>query len=102
MRATLKAIRDKLRRMMHVPLPVVGNWLGSMFRGYLNYFAVPGNLFRLSSFREEICRTWRRMAQRRSQRITLPWEWFNKLADRFIPPVRTIHPEARYYVKHSR
>jgi RNA-directed DNA polymerase len=38
MRATLKAIRAKLREKMHDPVPEVGKWLGSVVRGYFNYF----------------------------------------------------------------
>ena len=100
MRATLKAIREKLRKMKHEPVPVVGKWLGSVVRGYFNYFAVPGNEYRLCSFRTEVSRAWRRMLQRRSQRHNLPWERFSKLEKRFIPSYRHAHPypEQRFYV----
>ena len=104
MRATLKAIRAKLRSMMHYRVPVVGKWLGSVVRGYFNYFAVPGNQYRLCSFRSEICRTWRRILQRRSQRHNLSWARFRRLEKRFIPPYRHAHPypEERFRVKHPR
>lgn len=104
MRATLKVIRAKLRSMMHCPIPVVGKWLGSVVRGYFNYFAVPGNIYRLTSFRKEICRTWRRMLHRRSQRHRLSWKRFSQLEKRYIPPYRTLHPypEQRFRVKHPR
>ncbi len=104
MRATLKAIRAKLRSMMHDPVPTVGTWLRSVVRGYFNYFAVPGNVYRLSSFRSEICRAWRRMLQRRSQRHTLSWERFNMLAKRYLPSPRTTHPypEERFRATHPR
>ena len=104
MRATLKAIRAKLRSMMHHPIPLVGKWLGSVVRGYFNYFAVPGNIYRLTSFRKEICRTWRRMLYRRSQRHRLSWERFAQLENRYIPTFRTLHPypEQRFRVKYSR
>ncbi len=104
MRATLKAIRAKLRSMMHYRVPVVGKWLGSVVRGYFNYFAVPGNQYRLCSFRSEICRTWRRMLQRRSQRHNLSWARFRRLEKRYIPPYRHAHPypEARFRVTHPR
>ena len=104
MRATLKAIRAKLRSMMHHPIPLVGKWLGSVVRGYFNYFAVPGNIYRLTSFRKEICRTWRRMLYRRSQRHRLSWERFAQLEKRYIPPYRTLHPypEQRFRVKYPR
>ena len=104
MRATLKAIRAKLRSMMHDPVPTVGKWLRRVVQGYFNYFAVPGNVYRLSSFRNDICRAWRRMLQRRSQRHTLSWARFNTLAKRFIPSPRTTHPypEERFRATHPR
>ncbi len=92
MRATLKAIRAKLRSKMHDTIPSVGKWLGSVLRGYFNYFAVPGNGPRMHSFRGEICRTWRRMLIRCSQRHCLSWERFRRLVSRYIPPYRNIHP----------
>ena len=104
MRATLKAIREKLRSKMHDPVPVVGRWLGRVVQGYFNYFAVPGNAYRLCSFRYEVCRAWRRMLQRRSQRHNQSWERFGKLEKRYIPPFRNTHPypEDRFRVKHPR
>lgn len=104
MRATLKAIREKLRSMMHHPVPKVGRWLGSVVRGYFNYFAVPGNEYRLCSFRSEICRAWRRMLMRRSQRHNLSWERFCRLEKRYIPPYHHTHPypEQRFGVTHPR
>ena len=104
MRATLKAIREKLRTMMHSPVPKVGRWLGQVVRGYFNYFAVPGNVYRLSSFRQAICRAWRRVLLRRSQRHTLSWARFNRLAKRYLPSARTLHPypETRFRATHPR
>ena len=104
MRATLKAIRAELRRRMHDPVPKVGRWLGQVVQGYLNYFAVPGNATRLSRFRYEVCLAWRRMMQRRSQRHNLPWDRFEILANRYLPPIRITHsyPEERFRVKHPR
>ena len=92
MRATLKAIREQLRRKMHQAVPGVGKWLRSVVQGYFNYFAVPGNAYRLISFRSEVCRAWRRMLLRRSQRHCLSWQRFNRLVDRYIPPYRNTHP----------
>ena len=104
MRTTLKAIRGKLRKKMHDPIPIVGKWLGQVVQGYFNYFAVPGNLYRLGSFRSEICRAWRQMLKRRSQRHRMTWERFNRLVDRYIPPCRNTHPfpGPRFRVNHPR
>lgn len=104
MRSTLKAIREKLRQKMHEPIPKVGKWLGQVVQGYFNYFAVPGNLYRLTSFRKEICRAWRHMLKRRSQRHRLSWDRFNRLGDRYLPPCRNLHPypKQRFHAKHLR
>ncbi len=104
MRATLRAIRAKLREKMHHPIPAVGKWLRSVVQGYFNYFAVPGNVYRLSGFRSEVCRTWRRMLQRRGQRHHLSWERFQHLVNRYIPPYRNTHPypEQRFRVTYPR
>jgi hypothetical protein len=43
MRAKLQQLKQELRRRMHEPLAQVGEWLGSVQRGYYQYHAVPGN-----------------------------------------------------------
>ena len=92
MRATVKAIRTKLMRNRHAAIPETGAWLRRVVQGYLNYHAVPGNSKRLGMFRAEVCRAWRHALRRRSQRSRMTWERFNRLAERYIPKVRTIHP----------
>ncbi|HEV2042416.1 MAG TPA: group II intron reverse transcriptase/maturase, partial [Casimicrobiaceae bacterium] len=56
MRATLKALRQTLNRRKHEPIPVIGKWLRRVVQGYFNYHAVPGNSWRLSTFRKEVAR----------------------------------------------
>ena len=53
MRATLKALRQTLKRRQHEPIPVIGKWLRRVIQGYFNYHAVPGNSLRLSTFRRK-------------------------------------------------
>ena len=103
MRATIKAIRDKLVQRMHEPVAVVGKWLGRVVQGYFNYHAVPGNLYRLGQMRQEICGLWRKILKRRSQRHKLPWDRFRRLAKVFIPALRSMHPypEARFHASHT-
>jgi hypothetical protein len=43
MRAKLQAIKQKLRRSMHQPIPQQGRWLQQVVTGYFNYHAVPTN-----------------------------------------------------------
>lgn len=79
-------------RNRHAAIPETGAWRRRVVQGYLNYHAVPGNSKRLGMFRAEVCRTWRHALRRCSQRSRLTWERFNRLAERYIPKVRTIHP----------
>jgi len=67
MRATLKALRQKLHQRRHEPVPVVGHWLRRVVQGYFNYHAVPGNSRRLSVFRKEVGRAWLHALRRRGQ-----------------------------------
>lgn len=92
MRATLQAIRHKLKRRMHEQVKVTGRWLGSVIRGYLNYHAVPDNLKRLNSFRNEVCRTWLKALRRRSQRHRMTWKRFKHIVQMYLPNVRQQHP----------
>ena len=92
MRATLKAIKIALRRRRHDAVPEQGEWLGSLLRGYFNYYAVPTNVRMLSRFRTEVIRLWRRQLQQRSQRTCLNWRRMNRLSLRWLPPAKARHP----------
>lgn len=83
MRASLKAIRETLIRR-HEPVPVIGRWLRRVLQGYLNYYAVPGNMHRLQGFLSEVCRSWRHAMLRRSQRHRLPWSRFSRLVRTYV------------------
>lgn len=92
MRATLSAIREVLKRRRHERVAIVGKWLRRVVQGYFNYYAVPGNLYRLNGFRDEVTRAWRQALMRRSQKHRLQWERFKRLVRQFIPSVRQVHP----------
>lgn len=104
MRATLKAINVALKRRRHDPVPAQGKWLGSVVRGWLNYFAVPTNSDAICRFRSEVIRYWRRHLCQRSQRHRLNWRRMTRLADRWLPPARIQHPypEVRFHARHPR
>ncbi|WP_372241677.1 reverse transcriptase domain-containing protein [Pseudomonas sp. Q1] len=103
MRAMLKEIRAQLHKRRHEPVPVIGQWLSQLFRGYCNYYHVPGNTRRLDAFRREIIGAWRYALKRRSQRHRLNWERVTALARLFIPYPRELpmHPDpiTRFGVK---
>jgi RNA-directed DNA polymerase len=92
MSAKLKDIRDRIKRRMHEPVKVIGQWLSGVVRGYFNYHAVPDNLRRLESFRNEVIRIWLRALRRRSQRHRMPWNRFKHLVNMYLPHARQQHP----------
>ena len=95
MRAKLLEIKQQLRRRMHEPVAQTGQWLRSVVQGYFNYHAVPGNIDSLSAFRYRVIRLWRSMLIHRGQKHNLTWERMRKLADRWIPKPRILHPYPR-------
>jgi RNA-directed DNA polymerase len=92
MRAKLKALNVEMKRRRHVPIPEQGKWLGAVVRGHRNYYAVPGNLDAVAQFRTQVTRAWFKALRRRSQRHRLNWERMGRLANRWLPPARTMHP----------
>ena len=92
LRAKLRAVKTELLRRRHLPVPEQGRWLASVVRGHLAYYAVPGNAAAAKVFREQAIWHWLRALRRRSQRSRLTWERMNRLASRWLPPVRITHP----------
>jgi group II intron reverse transcriptase/maturase len=94
MRATLQAIRLKLRKKMHLPLGEVGRWLRRVVQGWLNYHAVPGNSERINRFVDEVVRNWLRVIRRRSERGKNRWTWarMQRLGRKHLPRPHIIHP----------
>jgi RNA-directed DNA polymerase len=98
MRAKLKEVYDQLKRHRHRPVPEQGRWLASVLRGHLAYYAVPGNVRAVDAFRFQLVRRWLMALRRRSQRHRLNWERMLRLAQRWLPPAKVLHPypEARF------
>ena len=92
MRAKLKEVKVELLRRRHLSIPEQGRWLGSVVRGHLAYYAVPGNTDAVAAFRTQVTRHWFKALRRRSQRNRLNWERMNRLATRWLPPARPQHP----------
>jgi group II intron reverse transcriptase/maturase len=92
LRAKLKDIKKELRRRMHAPIREVGQWLRSVVQGYYRYFAVPRNYPALQIFRFEVIRYWRHTLRRRSQKSRITWARIRRLAKRWIPTPRILHP----------
>jgi hypothetical protein len=104
MRAKLREIRDTLWQHRHASLDEQGSWLRQVVRGYLAYHAVPTNSAALSEFRDGVVWHWRRALRRRGQRDKTTWPLIRRLADRWIPRPRILHPwpNVRFAVKHPR
>ncbi len=102
--AKLRAVKAELRRRMHEPLPQVGAWVQKVLTGYYQYHAIPGNLKQLSLFRRRLCRLWRTVLRRRSQRGWLSWPRLSRKLDRWMPLPRVLHPypEQRFAATHPR
>jgi RNA-directed DNA polymerase len=95
MRAKLLEIKQQFRRRMHEPVAQTGRWLRSVVQGYFNYHAVPGNTDSLSAFRYRVIRLWRTILIHRGQKHHLTWARMQRLADRWIPKPRVLHPYPR-------
>ena len=46
----------------------------------------------VGAFRTQVTRHWLKTLRRRSQRTTITWAWTNRLAIRWLPKVRIMHP----------
>jgi RNA-directed DNA polymerase len=92
MRAKLAEVKDQLKRRRHRPIPEQGQWLASVVRGHRAYYAVPGNTDAVKAFRDQVTRHWYSALRRRSQRTRLTWPRMNRLAKRWLPPARVMHP----------
>jgi group II intron reverse transcriptase/maturase len=92
MRKKLQDIKQQLRIRMHDPVPETGAWLRSVVQGSFNYYAVPGNLDSMGLFRERVLRYWGQALKRRSQIRRYAWVRRLKLATKWLPQPRVLHP----------
>ena len=92
MRAKLAEVKAQVKQRRHEPIPDQGRWLGSVVRGHLAYYAVPGNSHAIRAFRTQVARHWCKALRRRSQRHRLDWQRMNRITARWLPPARVLHP----------
>jgi RNA-directed DNA polymerase len=85
----------------HLPVPEQGRWLASVVRGHLADYAVPDNIDAVAAFRTQATRLWLRALRRRGQRNRLNRTRMRRLATRWLPPARILHPwpDARFDVR---
>jgi RNA-directed DNA polymerase len=104
-RATLQAIKEKLRKRMHEPLGEVARWLARVVKGWLNYHAVPSNSRYIRRFVDEVSRIWLRMLRKRSENARHRWTWerMQRLVRKHLPRPRILHPypNERFRARHA-
>jgi RNA-directed DNA polymerase len=79
-------------RRRHLPIPILGEWLGRVVRGYYAYHAVLTNLRAMQAFRTQVERHWQHALSRRSQRGRPNWGTMRRLSRQWIPTPRVLHP----------
>jgi RNA-directed DNA polymerase len=92
MRAKLREVKTELRRRRHLPIPEQGRWLASVMRGHLAYYAVPDNALAIRAFRARVIWHWHKALRHRSQRTNLTWKRMFRIANRWLPFPRVLHP----------
>ena len=92
MRAKLAEVKDQIKQRRHYPVPEQGEWLASVVRGHLAYYAVPGNIDAVAAFRKQVIRHWFKALRGRSQRTRVDWKRMTLYVKRWIPPARVQHP----------
>jgi hypothetical protein len=92
MRAKLKSVKTEMRKRMHDAVPEQGRWLASVLGGRYRYYAVPDNIDALQAFRAGVVFNWQRALSRRSQKGHVPWKDMWRIADRWLPQPRILHP----------
>jgi RNA-directed DNA polymerase len=104
MQATLREIKEELRRRMHQPIPEQGAWIEQVVRGYFAYHAVPTNGAALRAFYYYVERIWVRTLRRRSQKDRFSWQRMHRLAADWLPQPRILHPypDQRFAVRYPR
>jgi RNA-directed DNA polymerase len=83
--AKLRDVSEKLRRMMHRPIPEQARYLAAVVRGHTRYYGVPFNSGAITRFRFAVVHIWHWFLRRRSQRNRMTWERMSRLASRWIP-----------------
>lgn len=90
-RRTLQRIKGRLRAKMHLSKREQGKWLGAVFQGYSNYYAVPTNMRRIRAFRREIARAWLQVLRRRSQKDRTTWKTMQRMLASWVPKAKCVH-----------
>jgi group II intron reverse transcriptase/maturase len=91
-KAKLQAVKQEMRRRVHLPMPIQGRWLKTVLDGHYRYYGVPDNWKAMQGFRQWVVWLWKRALGRRSQRGRITWERMARLAKHWLPNPRLYHP----------
>ncbi len=91
----LAELGKELQSRLHMPIPLVGKWLGSVLHGHYRYFGVPGNGRKLGELQVSSKST---MVQSTSS----PQSAFKADVGTYEPPDRTVFAKSPNYASLSR
>ena len=88
----VKVVYDWCKRNRHVPLKQQQEHLSRVIRGHCGYYGLTGNSKRLSGFRRQVIRAWRKWLSRRRRAGRLNWDRMNEILNRHpLPPAKVVH-----------
>jgi hypothetical protein len=82
-------LQRNIRRNFCVTVPRCGS---AGMTPSLNYYGVPLNFSALAAFHHQVIWHWKRALSRRSHKAYVTWARMRRLARRWLPPVRIVHP----------
>jgi len=94
-----KKLRQSIRRVhlwckynRHLPIEEQWQSLCRKLHGHYGYYGITFNMRSLSSYYEQVKRSWSKWLNRRSRDKQMPWRRFNRLLDRYpLPRPRIVH-----------
>ena len=89
----LKSVHDWCKRTRHLPMKAQQEFLARVIRSHCAYYGLTGNGKRLSWFRYQVVRIWRKWLARRSRHRRLNWDRMNELLEGYpLPSVTFMRP----------
>lgn len=86
---SLKAVSEWCRRNRHKPILEQHQRLSRALLGHFQYYGITSNARRLSQFRHQLIRIWRKWLNQTSQKAGKTWAWMNRFLARCpLPPVK--------------
>ena len=87
----LKAAFDWCKRHRHLPIKHQQEHLCRVIRGHCAYYGLTGNNKRLSGFRHQVIRVWRKWLSRRDRTGRVSWDRLNTVLERYpLPQARVV------------